>query len=474
MLMRTTASYVPAQLAAPAIQLIALFLWARVLTPAQVGEITIIFAIQEGTYCAFVLWWAQYVLRSISSDAEHLGKAEVRVLVGCLVAQLTAALLLMTIMFPLASGLNLLSAGLYALARSYQVYSSERFRALSDPWNYSSVQIGGSGAGVALGAIGAHFAGTVDATLLGLAVGNLLFTGAASRYGARPNVSQAKEGSALTTLRLAAVYGVPAAASAGLTFVTLNFQRFVSEALWGIAFTGFFSLSLSLGIRMMSVVVMVVTAGAFPIAVREANTGGLAAGMLQLSKNALLLMFFLLPALCILGTFGATALSFVLPGQYAGVLDRVFPLALALAAVKFLRSHTVDQAFLLAKKTGSLAVAGLIEAAASIALALALMPYGYSALLVGPVVACSAVLMVMAILAHQSFGFSLPLLRITVLAAVAGLSAGGTWLVGQAATLGGVLFQITASSFAYLLFATWLSPEGRRAVRNAMRRPPKG
>jgi O-antigen/teichoic acid export membrane protein len=335
---------------------------------------------------------------------------------------------------------------------------------LAEPWKYSIVQIGGSSAAVFLGAACALTVGGLDMTLSGLAVGTLAFSRASLSLREK-KVAEGKENRTAPIVREALSYGLPAAASAGLTFLVLNFQRFMSEAMWGIAFTGLFSLSLSLGVRAMSVVVMVVTAGAFPIAVRKANAEGLSAGMAQLSKGSVLLLFVLVPTVCILGTFGPAALAYLLPIQYHAVLDEVFPLALLLAAVKFARSHSVDQAFLLARQTTLLAVAGTIEAVTAILLAFGFVSFGYKALLFGPLFACIAVLACMMAIARARYRYSPNVLQFAWFASVAWASVVMASAVISPTNLQSSMAQILTASLGYALLAVWSVAEARSIAR---------
>lgn len=73
MLIRQTFLYLPAQVIAPAVQFAFNLIWAHLLSPEDLGVVTLLIATQEVLYALFFGWWGHYSLRFIGSQ-DGLGR----------------------------------------------------------------------------------------------------------------------------------------------------------------------------------------------------------------------------------------------------------------------------------------------------------------------------------------------------------------------------------------------------------------
>ena len=70
MLIYQTLLYLPAQLLAPAIQLLAAVLWTHWLSPSEYGVLALIIAAQELISYVCLYWWSQYAIRYLASHVQ--------------------------------------------------------------------------------------------------------------------------------------------------------------------------------------------------------------------------------------------------------------------------------------------------------------------------------------------------------------------------------------------------------------------
>ena len=81
-------------------------------------------------------------------------------------------------------------------------------------------------------------------------------------------------------------YGIPLIIGGALGWVGLNASRFIVNEMPGVAAAGLFAVGYGLGQRAAAVAAMLVTAAAFPLAVKSMEQGGSKAAMRQLADNS--------------------------------------------------------------------------------------------------------------------------------------------------------------------------------------------
>lgn len=157
-LLRQTLLYLPAQVIAPAMQFASVLLWAVLLSPAQLGLVTMLTAAQEICYAAFFAWWGLYTLRHINSYGEEEPRRRfVATETAAIIASLAIEVAVLIPVLPLCNGGEPLAPTTLALAiafistRSLNVLSADRARAERRITLYSLNQIIGPVFGFGIG-----------------------------------------------------------------------------------------------------------------------------------------------------------------------------------------------------------------------------------------------------------------------------------------------------------------------------------
>ncbi|SDY56466.1 Membrane protein involved in the export of O-antigen and teichoic acid [Lysobacter sp. yr284] len=398
MLIRQTALYLPAQLLGPLAQLAAIVLWTHWLDPGEFGAFTLALAAQEAIYLLFLAFWSYYLLRFLpGADAparERMDTFESWVLLANLALQAAALGLVLRYLAgtpPGAAAFAVLFA--FAFTRSYCTHLAERAKAGNDILAYTALQCGGPIGGLALGWLWAHLTRDGAARIGPLQVlgayaiaqaASLLF--ALLRLPLRWRLRRADRG----LLRAVALYGLPLALSGALAWVPGNGIRFVVEHGLGLAAVGLFAAGWTLGQRACAFAAMLVTAAAFPIALRLEASGERGRALQQLADNGALLCAVLLPSAAGLIALSAPLSQLAVSAPYVADTLVILPIATLAGLVKNLRSHFANQAFLLARKTGwTLAIDALETALFLIGAALGLRALGLAGAAWGALAAVS-------------------------------------------------------------------------------------
>ena len=142
-----------------------------------------------------------------------------------------------------------------------------------------------------------------------------------------------------------------------------NGIRFIVQGMLGAVALGLVSVGWGLATRLSAVAAMVVTAAAYPLAVRAMEAGDTEGARRQLSNNSALLLAIIAPA-----TFGVIAINeplthLLIAPEYQATTIAILPWALVGAAVRNLRMHGWDQMYLLFEAPRPMLVLEISEAA---------------------------------------------------------------------------------------------------------------
>ena len=356
MLLRQTILYLPAQLIGPLALFISAVLWTHYFTASEYGVLMLVFAFQELASMLALSWWSLYTQRFAGSLLNEPSRAAYQrterfVLIASAAAQaagIAAALVLSGLE---QAGVLVASAIAYTVTRTALTHFGERARAMGFIGAYTLSQSSGPVLGFAFGhiailtwgAFAAHaLAGFALAQALALAaVWSMLRVGFA---GARPDRAVLSE-----ALR----YSGPLIISGGMGWFSANGIRPVVERLADTAAVGLLSVGWGLGQRLMSVAAMLVTAAAFPLAVKRLNGGTIEDSLAQISRSGALLAAVLLPAAAGLIAVTPFFIPLIVAEPFRGATLQILPLAAAAAAVRNMRVHFADQAFLITRDTDS-------------------------------------------------------------------------------------------------------------------------
>jgi O-antigen/teichoic acid export membrane protein len=372
MLLRHTLLYLPAQIVGPLFQLIAMIVWTHVVDEHTLGVITLVTATHELLQIAFLAWWSQYALRFFGryqdqGEARRFYRTENAVLLVSVVLQsiIVIAVLLLVIAPDAKTGLLAATVG-YVITRTLNLYIGERARVRHQIWIYSIQQIVGPSVGFIVGLVLIKLIGqSAEWPLAGYALAQL-----AAVIIVLPKIGYSRSFWPLDReiVDHALHYGIPLIIGGALGWVGLNASRFIVNEMSGVAAAGLFAVGYGLGQRAAAVAAMLVTAAAFPLAVKSMEQSGSRVAMRQLADNSALLIAILAPSITGIFMLRTEIVHLLIATTFQQVTLAVLPLSALAGAIRSLRAHFVDQAFLLHNRTRLMIVVAAIDAAVTVVL----------------------------------------------------------------------------------------------------------
>lgn len=479
---RHSLAYLPAQLLGPVLQLAAAIGLTHVQGAAEHGLTMLVFASQELVFLLCLSWWTMYVLRyghrtlAGTRPAAQRG-AEVAIVGVSSLAQVLLTLGVVAATGPGRSPAFWAAACAFTVTRSLLGLLSERARRDTAIGQYTLVQVAAPAGGVALSAAAAAAHGQVPAedVLAAFALAQAL-VGAVVAW--RQGLVVRPRAPPPALLRAAARFGLPVVLSNLLSWLGGNGIRWVVHHGAGAAALGLMSVGWGLATRLAGVVAMLVSAAAYPLAVRAMEAGDSAGARRHLAHNAVLLVVLLVPSTLIMAALVQPLSQWLVAPAYQATTVAILPWALLGAAVRNLRLHGWDPIYLLHEAPRAMVVLDAVEAALTVlAAALGLWLGGVSGAVIGTSLAAVVVALGDALYLRRRFGLDLPLGLVTrVLAAAAGVQALLTvvqqfgWRAEASAT--GLALAALALLLAYLLLLAVLLPAQARWLWGQLRRRP--
>ena len=363
-MLRQTLLYLPAQLLGPLAMFVAAVVWTHLLDAETYGVVSYVLAAQELVYMATIAWWSLYALRfRAAMDDERrqrLVEADNAVVLGGAVLQVVAAVpLLLTLDTRPTAGLFAASAVLFA-TRSLLTHYSEIARTEQAILTYTIAQLAGPLVGTAASFVGViTFDATPTTALAGIAAAQVFgLTVVMIRLGVKPRIVVP----ARDVVGDALLYGLPMLATGMLAWVATNGIRLVVDQLAGAEALGLLSVGWSLGQRVSSVAAMLLTAAAFPIAVRLYESGDEAGALKQLGDNGSMLFALLAPTTAGVAMVSRPLTDLMIAEPFRAATIAILPLAVLAASIRNQRAHYVDQLFLLHTAPGRMVPLMTIEA----------------------------------------------------------------------------------------------------------------
>jgi O-antigen/teichoic acid export membrane protein len=414
MLLRHTLLYLPAQIVGPLFQLIAMIVWTHVVDEHTLGVITLVTATHELLQIAFLTWWSQYALRYFGryqdpSEVSGFYRTENAVLlVSVLLQSVIAIVVLLFVIAPDASSGLLIATVGYVITRTLNLYIGERARVHHHIWIYSIQQIVGPSAGFVVGLVLIKLVGqSAEWPLDGYAVAQF-----AAAIIVLPKIGYGRSFWPFdrAIVNQALHYGIPIVIGGALGWVGLNASRFIVNDMLGVAAAGLFAVGYGLGQRAAAVAAMLVTAAAFPLAVKSMEQSGSKVAMRQLADNSALLIAILAPSITGIYMLRAEIVHLLIASSFQQVTLAVLPLSALAGSIRSLRAHFVDQTFLLHNRTRLMIVVAAIDATATVVLSFIFIPYwGLVGAAGATVLAGTAAAIVSFTIAFSRFGLTLPL-----------------------------------------------------------------
>ena len=455
MLLRHTLLYLPAQLIGPLFQLISVVVWTHVTSDSTLGVITLVTASHELLQTVFLSWWSQYALRFFGTYQSEEGAARFYrtenavMLISVVVQSAIAIAILWTTIAPQAGPALSLAVVAYVVTRSFNLYIAERARVRHEIAVYSIQQITGPALGFLLGLLLIRLFGEAPewpiagyaAAQLGAIIAVLPMIGFGRKVGPLDRA----------ILRDALHYGIPLIVGGGLGWISLNASRFIVSHMLGLGAAGLFAVGYGLGQRAATVAAMLVTASAFPIAVRQMEAGGSKLALRQLADNGALLAAILFPSVAGVFVLRTEIVHLLIAAPFQAATLAILPLSALAGAIRNFRAHFGDQVFLLHRRTRLTIVINGIEAAVTVAASVVFIAqWGAVGGAIAGVVATAGAAVLSFAIGLSIFGLRPPMAHLVrIAAATAAMTAALVWLP-QAVTPLALTLHVALGAAVYL------------------------
>ena len=369
MLIRHTILYLPAQLLGPLFQFIAAVVWTHWLNADAYGVLTYILASHELIYVACLAWWSQYTLRyagsfdGVDERARFQSSENAIILYGLPAQAILAILLLAALHVPLTPAM-VSGAIVCCISRTITSHLCERARGAGRIAVYTVGQSVGPvvGFGLAL-ALVKFVAPTPEAALAGFAIAQ---TAGLLWIWRELQLSTAIGRPDRAIMKGAILFGAPLLIAGAVAWISANGIRLVVEHVEGTEAVGLISVGWGLGQRLSSVVAMLVTAAAFPLAVKHLVDGSREGAIKQLSMGGAILFGLVAPAAAGLMLVTKPMVELMISQPFQAMTIAVLPLAALAGAVRNLRIHFCDQIFILFERTDLNILINVIEAVGTV------------------------------------------------------------------------------------------------------------
>lgn len=413
MLIRQTLAYMPAQILGPLTQFATAIILTHFFNPADYGLTMLIFASQELIFQLFLAWWSSFYLRysgnySGASAKSDLHRTESSVLIIATICQILATIALVWVVDPAFSGSLLTGACLYVVSRSYLTYVSERARSQGQIFAYSVLQIAAPLGGLLLTlAVMLVWPATPGRVLLDFAITHLL-AGLLVAWRLKMLVRPGRFDRSV--LRAALGFGIPILIANAFGWIAAHGIRFVVQYGASPTALGLLSVGWGLAIRITAVAAMVVSAAAYPLAVRAMNDGDPDGARNQIAMNSALLFGLIAPSTVGIIVIAEPFVTLLVAEEYRAVTVAILPWALIGSSIRNLRMHGLDQMYLLFEAPGEMVFLEGIEAALTVLGALiGLMTGGLVGSVIGVAIAAAIIAIGDFIYLNRRFGLRLKL-----------------------------------------------------------------
>ena len=465
MLIRQTILYLPAQVIGPLVQLAAMVVWTHFLAPNEMGLFALIVATQELIYSVSLFWFSLATVRyhdhlDRSANRARFLNSESATIFAASVAASLAVLILPAVIGSVWTLPLIAATMLYTVTRGMVAHYSDRARAEHDTLSYSLMQICwpvlGLGAGLLFVKL---YEPTATWVLAGYVVAHILALAVAAwrlEFGFQLPAYDTR------VIKQALRYGFPLVVGSILVWIAQNSLRFVVEWQQGAAAVGLVTVGWGLGLRVSAFASMLVTAAAFPLAVKRSREASLDEGQVQLQQNGVLLLVAVLPACVGLWLISDAFVTLAVAEPFQKVTSAVLPWAILAGAARSLRLHFGEQVFLLRERTLVPLTNDLIDAIlATVGTVVGLAYGGLEGAVMGGAIGALASTVVTLIWARVSHAFTLPLADILRITAATALMAVSVVLVPAAPSIGSLALTIIIAALVYGVALGVLYPKFR-------------
>jgi O-antigen/teichoic acid export membrane protein len=472
-LLHSTFLYLPAQFIPPAVQFALTVLWTHLLDPASFGFVTFVIAVQEFAAYFGLSVWSLFVLRfrfRFRDDEEvRFREMDKRMAISASAVQLALAPpILLVLGIPLRAPIVAATAA-YLITRMLLSHYGDWARAGHAIGAYTSGQLIGSLAGAGLSIVAIHFVGSNPAAVLGaLAFGQALALGAvALQTGVRFGAGTFDREIFADVGR----FGAPSVVGGVVGWGAANVIRVLVQTMSGPVALGLISAGWGLGQRIAGVLAMLLTAAAFPLAVKHMENGDRRGALSQISLNGVLLFGVLAPA-----TVGAVALAqplvnLLIAENFRESTTVILPIAICAASLRFLRIHVCDQAMILLERPELAMITSIAETVLNIGLCAAGLHFNglFGAalgMLLGTAMACVAAFTFCFLRLHLPAPSPWTAIRIVLACLFMGF---GVRVAPHASSALSLAFAVAAGLIIYAAAIVLLFPEIRTTLLHRLR-----
>ncbi len=364
MLIRQTLAYLPAQLFGPLLQFAAVITLTHFLSPADYGMTMLLFTSQELIFLVCLLWWTTYLQRyggrfEPAEDRRRFRATENVILLVSILPQIALILTLLTTVIGEQNKLVWLASSAFVVTRNFIGYLSERARFEVRIKDFTILQVSPPLLGLAFSVPALEWAmAGPGLVLLAFALGQLLV---GLVVGLRMRMFEPLLAVDRGILRAALALGVTMILAGALQWGASNGVRFVVQLLGGAVPLGLLSVPWGIAQRLAGMAGMLVTAAAYPLAVRAMHAGDVEGARQQISVNSALLLLVLAPAVAGIIAINEPMMRLLIAPEFQAASIAVLPAAILAAGVRNMRVHGWDQLYLLFEAQPAMLALGGIE-----------------------------------------------------------------------------------------------------------------
>ena len=447
MLIRQTFLYLPAQLLGPAMQFVAAIVWTHYLSPEAYGVLMFLMVAQELVFVLCLSWWSHYTLRffgtlETTEQREHYRRVEGVVFLVSAGLQIIALGVVLIFLSADVTPLLVLTSMCYTIARSISNHLGERARAGGHILAYTIAATAGPLGGFLLAfllVVKVHASPDIAMTGFALAqLAALLWLFVAMRVTLlRVTFDRVLLGQALR-------FGLPLMAGGVVGWISMNGIRAIVDYQKGVEAVGLISVGWGLGQRLSATVAMLVTAAAFPLAVKKFHNESEAEGLKQLSLSGALLYSLMAPACAGLLLVGPLVTELFIAVPFQPVTLVVLPLAVLAGAVRNMRLHFADQVLLLFERTKTSLALNVFESLAVIAGCFIGLSFSLEYAALGCLIGSLIAAIVGFVMASVTFKLPMPWLHALKISLATAAMSFGIWFVPWAKILGDSAARLAA------------------------------
>lgn len=354
MLISNTLKYLPSQVLAPLSQFLSIILWTYFGDEKLIGYITLITAFQELAMAMFVNWWMHYAMREYGQFKQQQQLSLFWQTSRCVIAVSTlvmviAAVLNLRLFVDSEASLSICAlVALYAIFRANNNFNAAIASLEQQILRYSILTSVGPFVGLFIGvALLYQFGANPVYPLLGYVLGELMALLLAYRRQATTKLWQPD----YQTIKQALQYGLPMIGAALCAWLILQYPRYFIAGSLSLEQAGLYAVGVGLGLRIASLITMMVTPAALPLLFKLLHEKGQAAAIGQLQQNLLLLLVVLLPGLIGLYAVMPVLIPMLVEQRFVEATLQVMPWALLAGGIEAIKNGYLNHYFFIRKAT---------------------------------------------------------------------------------------------------------------------------